>query len=1124
MIGVGWEAQVAESRRRDAEIQRARANAQAAQAGLERNRAEEKAREADEQRREAEDLFGGVRDLANSMIFDVADQIAELQGATAARETLVRKAVEYLDRLSRDPHATQELQEELGKAYLKIGDLQGRPLHANLDDPKGAMESYRRSIALLEPLAQANPKDPQLVHLLIQAFMGRGRLETFPEDTRADFARVIGMAESRVAADPKSVEARHDLASLLYFQHGYGTSFEFLPPAAVETVLKIRAILEQLLKEGSVDPEVRRDLANTYLQEAGFARSENAQRSLELYEVALDRFEALVREFPSNARYRRDAAMTLDRIAVTLANLNRTSDSIEYAKRAISVQQQLADGDARNASFRLDLTQFQRSLAQLLSDVGKREEAMDAVRQALAGADRLIGEQPANPQFRYERARLALNLGYLAISAGDRKTAQDYHRGAESEMAALVDRHPDRTDFRSLLAQSHAAVGENLRVDGDRAGALAKQRQALVEFKRIAAGKNPGDTAWANVAHSHRYVALGLRYLGDLAGSYEEERKAIALFERLVTAHPDRPDYRSNLSYAYVGLAGTSVSSANWPAVIENASKALPFLEAQYAEDRSVSRRLDMLATPLRQLSEAYARQGDLAQAMETRRRLVRMREQFAALDPSDARRAKSVADELAFLAPVLWDSGDRQGCLDSTLQAIATLDRFPPEKLGTVSLRRDFATAYGWQIQQLSSIHEVQESVAASRKVLPVWEELYHADPRDEVTREGLSAAHRSIATNLLRLGSFVESWEHFQRSVELLPPVLPETASAWAGAAYLQERTAIVHTSVGDPGALELGLRKAIELNQHACRLAEQAWKTSPKATASLRDLYFCESAIMQSLRRLGDQRQALEYGRKAASHAAALIAAGDRFFPPAWGEPTRPISDVDTTRSDSALLAWQLGGEQADYTGLLDPAATPQAIRYYLAHGFRHLALRLAEDGQWQASMDAHRKSAEILEALAREDPHNKDYRLSLALAERTVGEAYLSSAERRDIQPDALGHARARLTSARRIALELEAERLLPKDYTRLPGQLASLIAVCEAHAKTSSDGYPNAQQKTNSRLPWLRQTAQKAGRDPRSRTESAHAAQRQSRSSSDLAPPEMHAGESEVKAKRKLCGR
>jgi tetratricopeptide (TPR) repeat protein len=311
------------------------------------------------------------------------------------------------------------------------------------------------------------------------------------------------------------------------------------------------------------------------------------------------------------------------------------------------------------------------------------------------------------------------------------------------------------------------------------------------------------------------------------------------------------------------------------------------------------------------------------------------------------------------------------------------------------------------------------------------------------------LFQAHRSIAVNLLRLGNFAEALEHFQRCVELQPAVLPETISSWITAAYVQERAAVLRGRLDDRGEMEKGVHKAIELNQHARTRAEQAWKTALNTTAPLRDIYICESNIMQSLQRLGDLRQALDYGRKAASHAADLITAGDPFL----------RSSVESSIPGVVLLAWQLGGEGADYTGILDPgAATPQGIRYHLAHGLYQRGLSLANDGLWQASMEAHQRSAELLEALLRDDPRNKDYRFTLARTERNIGEAYLSNAQRAGPQRGDLDQARIHFERARSIALELKAERLLPSSYANLPGQLASEIAGCKALAESADRNF------------------------------------------------------------------
>jgi non-specific serine/threonine protein kinase/serine/threonine-protein kinase len=61
----------------------------------------------------AEQRFNDVRELANSLMFDVHDSIQDLPGSTAARKLLVEKALRYLDSLSRDAASDASLRREL---------------------------------------------------------------------------------------------------------------------------------------------------------------------------------------------------------------------------------------------------------------------------------------------------------------------------------------------------------------------------------------------------------------------------------------------------------------------------------------------------------------------------------------------------------------------------------------------------------------------------------------------------------------------------------------------------------------------------------------------------------------------------------------------------------------------------------------------------------------------------------------------------------------------------------------------------------------------------------------------------------------------------------------------------
>src|SRR5262249_15575724 len=146
------------------------------------------------------------------------------------------------------------------------------------------------------------------------------------------------------------------------------------PAVSEKIVLRGRALFEELLKEGAKDPEIRRELAWQYLNLGFLYMYPDPERSLKDFSTAIEPFASLAQEDPSNAVYRREHAATLATASEVLQALNRTKEAIEYCKRAITLQQQVVDGDARNASFQVDLVEFQSVLASLLMGTGSRQE------------------------------------------------------------------------------------------------------------------------------------------------------------------------------------------------------------------------------------------------------------------------------------------------------------------------------------------------------------------------------------------------------------------------------------------------------------------------------------------------------------------------------------------------------------------------------------------------------------------------------------------------------------------------------------------------------------------------------------------------------------------------------
>ena len=165
------------------------------------------AQRARSETRRAARNFEDVRQLTNSFLFEFHDAIANLPGATAARRLVVSRALEYLDKLSRQAASDPRLQMELAEAYLKIGDVQGKPYTANLGDAEGAIHSYHQAatIAAAEAANEAGTTRSDARNVLSKAYASlatvQARANQFDEAT-ANNSRALAIGEALLADDP----------------------------------------------------------------------------------------------------------------------------------------------------------------------------------------------------------------------------------------------------------------------------------------------------------------------------------------------------------------------------------------------------------------------------------------------------------------------------------------------------------------------------------------------------------------------------------------------------------------------------------------------------------------------------------------------------------------------------------------------------------------------------------------------------------------------------------------------------------------------------------------------------------------------------------------------------------
>ncbi len=162
--------------------------------------------------RRAQRRFNDVQNLAHSVLFEFHDAIEKLPGSTAARELLVRRALEYLENLSREAGGDPRLAREIALGYSRIGDVQGSLGTSNLGQAPAALESYRKAENILAGLVARSPADDSLRLDYLRVSNALARLTS----ASGDSARAHQLSEKNLALAEAAARAHPDDPRVLY--------------------------------------------------------------------------------------------------------------------------------------------------------------------------------------------------------------------------------------------------------------------------------------------------------------------------------------------------------------------------------------------------------------------------------------------------------------------------------------------------------------------------------------------------------------------------------------------------------------------------------------------------------------------------------------------------------------------------------------------------------------------------------------------------------------------------------------------------------------------------------------------------------------------------------------------
>jgi eukaryotic-like serine/threonine-protein kinase len=414
---------------------------------------------AEQQSQRAERHFSSVRKLADTFVFQVHDAIKDLPGATAARELLVTTALEYLNTLAAEAGNDRELQQDLAAAYEKVGDIQGQAYgQANVGEPRLALDSYAKAIALLEPIVAADPANTVARSSLAQGYLRRSRLLF----VLGESAQAVVASQSAVSAFEALAQAQPDSATRArladaYSSHAY-TMDEAgnIPGGQNETGVvyarKAVAILEDLVRERPDDVDLAYKLAKAYSSLAitvpgDVPNAATMEESLAFHRKALELDTRLVAATSgTNSKYVR--GLLLDRMNVALL-LNEMADYRGAVENARAGQPLLASlrTDANNTQVRVDSANLAWPLGRGLLALGEVDEARKVFERHAAELAELAAESDTL-KVQYLRGTMAFGLAEvharLASSARADSDGSLKHWRAASGLYAEAIAHFER--------------------------------------------------------------------------------------------------------------------------------------------------------------------------------------------------------------------------------------------------------------------------------------------------------------------------------------------------------------------------------------------------------------------------------------------------------------------------------------------------------------------------------------------------------------------------------------------------------------------------------------------------------------------------------------------------------
>jgi serine/threonine protein kinase/tetratricopeptide (TPR) repeat protein len=425
------------------------------------------ARRAEAERVRAEERFDDLRGLANSVLFEIHDSIAELPGTTETRALLVKRGVDYLDRLYRQSSGDTSLEREVASAYIRLGLVQGQPTTANLGDMQGARESFLRALSISQRLFAADPSDREALRTLGQAHDELSDVESWSGNAPAGVVHArealkVSQQLSHGATDKVSATlpiaiSHTKLGDVLGGPYFPNVGDQAGARAEYESAL---SILEALPRGNTQDDGVARYLALVH-ERVGALHLENHRydEAMVAFEKSLSIREARVAANRTNRTAQRDLGVAHEKICTVQLARGDARAATSRCRQALGVYRGLHEADPRDTQAIFTLAIGHQWLYRTLDAEGDLQGALADLERSTQLFRRLIDDEKHHASARRHYARDILYASMLFGRMASERPGSASERAAHRRNAAAYYQRGDEL-FQQLRADELATADD----------------------------------------------------------------------------------------------------------------------------------------------------------------------------------------------------------------------------------------------------------------------------------------------------------------------------------------------------------------------------------------------------------------------------------------------------------------------------------------------------------------------------------------------------------------------------------------------------------------------------------------------------------------------------------------